>query len=266
MHTNHKRHRMLWGQVLVFVFLVIVLPFGVGEQASQTHLDAILQAPSWQHWFGTDAYGRDVFLRVWNAGSVSVGMSVVMTAVAYSIGLVLGMVAGFIGGRVDRVLMSILDLFLAFPSLLIAITVAGVLGGGLVNGVFALVLAYTPYYAKLARTQVLQLRQADYVMATYMTGAPAAYRMWTLVRNIQTPLIVYASVNIGSMILSLSTLSFLGIGVTVPQAEWGAMLNEGRNLIEQAPWLIVFPGLAVTGTILYLNQLGRRIQHLLGGV
>ena len=150
---------------------------------------------------------------------------------------------------------------LAIPSLLVAITVAGVLGGGLRNGIIALVIIYLPYYAKLTRGEIRKIKVREYVTVMYMQGAPLWYRMMTIVKNIQRPLVTYMIVNISSTILSLATLSFLGIGVKVPQPEWGVMLNEGRLSFEQAPWLMIAPGLAITITIIMFNGIHNWIQQ-----
>lgn len=250
---------------LIFMLLMVIVPMGFQEQANQTSLTQVLQAPSREAWFGTDEFGRNLFLRVWSAGRLSVGISLVTMLLSYMSGLLLGGLAAFVGGKIDQLVMLVLDLFLAFPSLLVAITIAGILGGGLQNGLLALWIAYTPYYAKLTRTEVKKLLHKDYVQVMYMNGAPMWYRMVRILRSVQAPLLTYASLNIGSIILSLATLSFLGIGVKIPQAEWGTMLNAGKNVFEQAPWMMIFPGLAITGTVFYFNWLGRKIKDYLEG-
>ena len=215
----------------------------------------LLSPPNSSHWFGTDDFGRDVFVRVIVGARYSIGASLLIVALSYLGGMLLGGLAGIFGGWIDRIVTSMVDILLAIPSLLIAITVAGVLGGGLRNGVIALVISYLPYYAKLTRGEIRKIKVREYVTVMYMQGAPLWYRMMTIFKNIQRPLVTYMLVNISSTILSLATLSFLGIGVKVPQPEWGAMLNEGRLSFEQAPWLMIAPGLAITITIIIFNRI-----------
>ena len=215
----------------------------------------LLSPPNSRHWFGTDDFGRDVFIRVIVGARYSIGASLLIVSLSYLGGIFLGGLAGIFGGWIDKIVTSMLDILLAIPSLLIAITVAGVLGGGLRNGVIALVISYLPYYAKLTRGEIRKIKVREYVTVMYMQGAPLWYRMMTIFKNIQRPLVTYMLVNISSTILSLATLSFLGIGVRVPQPEWGAMLNEGRLSFEQAPWLMIAPGLAITITIIIFNRI-----------
>ena len=221
----------------------------------------VLSPPSSSHWFGTDDFGRDIFIRVIVGARYSIGSSLFIVGLSYLGGILLGGLAGIFGGGIDTIVTSIIDILLAIPSLLIAITVAGVLGGGLINGVIALVISYLPYYAKLTRGEIRKIKVREYVTVMYMQGTPLWYRLMTIVKNIQRPLVTYMIVNISSTILSLATLSFLGIGVKVPQPEWGAMLNEGRLSFEQAPWLMIAPGLAITITIIMFNGIHNWIQQ-----
>ena len=221
----------------------------------------LLSPPNSSHWFGTDDFGRDVFIRVIVGARYSIGASLFIVGLSYLGGILLGGLAGVFGGWIDRIVTSMLDILLAIPSLLIAITVAGVLGGGLRNGVIALVISYLPYYAKLTRGEIRKIKVREYVTVMYMQGAPLWYQLMTILKNIQRPLVTYMIVNISGTILSLATLSFLGIGVKVPQPEWGTMLNEGRLLFEQAPWLMIAPGLAITITIIMFNGIHNWIQQ-----
>ena len=224
----------------------------------------LLSPPNSSHWFGTDDFGRDVFVRLLVGARYSIGASLLIVALSYLVGMLLGGLSGIFGGWIDRIVTSMVDILLAIPSLLIAITVAGVLGGGLRNGVIALVISYLPYYAKLTRVEIRNIKVREYVTVMYMQGAPLWYRLITIFKNIQRPLVTYMIVNISSTILSLATLSFLGIGVKVPQPEWGSMLNEGRLLFEQAPWLMIAPGLAITITIIIFNGIHQWVQQKKG--
>ena len=257
----NKRKWRIGVIILVFALLLSSTLFLNYETMNASDL---LSPPNSNHWFGTDDFGRDVFIRVIVGARYSIGASLLIVSLSYLGGIVLGGLAGIFGGWIDKIVTSIVDILLAIPSLLIAITVAGVLGGGLRNGVIALVISYLPYYAKLTRGEIRKLKVREYVTVMYMQGAPLWYRMITILKNIQLPLVTYMLVNISSTILSLATLSFLGIGVKVPQPEWGVMLNEGRLSFEQAPWLMIAPGLAITITIIIFNGIHNWIQQKKG--
>lgn len=246
---------------LILIGCVLLLWSTVFLNYETMNASEILSPPNARHWFGTDDFGRDVFLRVIVGARYSIGASVLIVTLSYLAGILIGGLAGIFGGWVDRIITNIVDILLAIPSLLIAITIAGVLGGGLRNGIIALVISYFPYYAKLTRGEIRKLKVREYVTVMYMQGAPLWYRMVTILKNIQLPLVTYMIVNISGTILSLATLSFLGIGVKVPQPEWGAMLNEGRLSFEQAPWLMIAPGLAITLTIIIFNGIHYWIQQ-----
>ena len=253
-----KREKWRIGIIILIVLLLLWSTLLLNYETMNAN--DLLSPPSSRHWFGTDDFGRDVFIRVIVGARYSIGASVLIVALSYLSGILIGGLAGIFGGWVDRIITNIVDILLAIPSLLIAITIAGVLGGGLRNGVIALVISYLPYYAKLTRGEIRKLKVREYVAVMYMQGAPLWYRMVTILKNIQLPLVTYMIVNISGTILSLATLSFLGIGVKVPQPEWGAMLNEGRLSFEQAPWLMIAPGLAITLTIIIFNGIHYWIQ------
>lgn len=250
-----------WVLSLILIGCVLLLWSTVFLNYETMNVSEILRPPNARHWFGTDDFGRDVFIRVIVGARYSIGASLLIVGLSYLGGMFLGGVAGLFGGWIDRIVTNLVDILLAIPSLLIAITVAGVLGGGLRNGVIALVISYLPYYAKLTRGEIRNIKVREYVTVMYMQGAPFWYRMIKILKNIQLPLVTYMIVNVSSTILSLATLSFLGIGVKVPQPEWGAMLNEGRLSFEQAPWLMIAPGLAITLTIIIFNGIHYWIQQ-----
>ena len=253
-----------WGIGTIILIVVLLLWSTIFLKYETMNANELLSPPNFSHWFGTDDFGRDVFLRVLVGARYSIGASLLIVGFSYLGGMFLGGLAGIFGGWIDGIVTSIVDILLAIPSLLIAITVAGVLGGGLRNGVIALVISYLPYYAKLTRGEIRKIKVREYVTVMYMQGAPLWYRLMTILKNIQRPLVTYMIVNISSTILSLATLSFLGIGVKVPQPEWGAMLNEGRLSFEQAPWLMIAPGLAITVTIIIFNGIHHWIQQKKG--
>ena len=256
--------REKWGIGIIFLVVALLLLTTLFFNYEAMNANDLLSPPNSSHWFGTDDFGRDVFIRVIVGARYSIGASLLIVGLSYLGGMLLGGLAGIFGGWIDRLVTRVLDILLAIPSLLVAITVAGVLGGGLRNGVIALVISYLPYYAKLTRGEIRKIKVREYVTVMYMQGAPLWYWMMTILKNIQQPLVTYMLVNISSTILSLATLSFLGIGVKVPQPEWGAMLNEGRLSFEQAPWLMIAPGLAITITIIMFNGIHNWIQKKKG--
>ena len=256
--------RKKWGIGIIILLVALLLWSTIFLNYETMNANDLLSPPTSRHWFGTDDFGRDVFIRVIVGARFSIGASLFIVGLSYLGGILLGGLAGIFGGWIDRIVTSMLDILLAIPSLLIAITVAGVLGGGLRNGVIALVISYLPYYAKLTRVEIRKIKVRDYVTVMYMQGAPLWYRMVTILKNIQLPLVTYMIVNISSTILSLATLSFLGRGVKVPQPEWGTMLNEGRLSFAQAPWLMIAPGLAITITIIMFNGIHHWIQQKKG--
>lgn len=254
-------NKRVWRIGMIVLGFALLLWSTIFLNYETMNANKLLSPPNSSHWFGTDDFGRDVFIRVIAGTRYSIGGSLLIVGLSYLGGMLLGGVAGIFGGWIDRIVTSILDILLAIPSLLIAITVSGVLGGGLRNGIIALVISYLPYYAKLTRGEIRKIKVREYVTVMYMQGAPLWYRMMTIFKNIQRPLVTYMLVNISSTILSLATLSFLGIGVKVPQPEWGAMLNEGRLSFEQAPWLMIAPGLAITITIIIFNGIHQWVQQ-----
>ena len=202
---NNKRK---WVMSLILIGCVLLLWSTVFLNYETMNASEILSPPNARHWFGTDDFGRDVFIRVIVGARYSIGASVLIVALSYLSGILIGGLAGIFGGWVDRIITNIVDILLAIPSLLIAITIAGVLGGGLRNGVIALVISYLPYYAKLTRGEIRKLKVREYVAVMYMQGAPLWYRMVTILKNIQLPLVTYMIVDISGTILSLATLSF----------------------------------------------------------
>ena len=202
---TNKRKWKIGMIVLVFVLLLWSTLFLNYETMNA---NAVLSPPNASHWFGTDDFGRDIFIRVIVGARYSIGASLFIVGLSYLGGILLGGLAGIFGERIDRIITSIIDILLAIPSLLIAITVAGVLGGELRNGIIALVISYLPYYAKLTSGEIRKIKVREYVPVMYLHGAPLWYRLMTILKNIQRPLVTYMIVNISSTILSLATLSF----------------------------------------------------------
>lgn len=235
----------------------------------QMDFSAILQPPDLRHWFGTDQLGRDVFTRVVYGTSLSLSIGVGATLIASAGGIVLGTLAGLAPRAVRQLLVRLLDIMLAFPDLLLALLAITVLGRGPENTLLAVGLAGIAGYARLVRAQVLQVRLSGYVQHAVALGEPPMVIILRhIVPNTLRPLLVLATVGIGYSILSASALSFLGLGVTPPTAEWGALLSEGRNFLDSAPWVSLLPASVVALSVIAITLLGRRVQTLIakGGI
>lgn len=222
------------------------------------------KAPSMAHPFGTDRYGRDMLSRVIIGSTTSIYATLFLVAVTAIGGILIGIIAGWYGGKTDVIVMRISDFFLAFPSLVFALAVAGVLGGGIQNAIIALAVISWPKFARLARGLTLAQKNSVYLMAAKMSGCTAAKLVLRhIFPNIAGPILVTAVLDIGTMLMELAGLSFLGLGVTPPMAEWGSMINEGRNLLQVAPWMVLAPGFAIFVTVVLFNLLGDTLRDYL---
>lgn len=232
----------------------------------QTDVRAALQPPSGAHLFGTDQSGRDVLARVVHGAARSAGIGLLATALALVAGLAVGALSGIAPRWADAVLMRVTDILLAFPEFLVALIVVAVLGPGGANVAIAVTIAAVPVYIRLARTQTRTLRVAEHVEAARILGVG---RMRAFVRHVVPGVLgslsVLATIGIGSAILAAAGLSFLGLGPAEPQPEWGLMLAGGRNVLGQAWWISVFPGLAITLTVISATVLGRALRARMEG-
>ncbi len=246
--------------ILIAIFADFIAPYAPDKNS----LKESLLSPSLQHLMGTDVLGRDVFSRVVYGSRASLVIGVVATSISLVIGVTLGAIAGFFGGWVDALIMRITDIFFAFPFLVFAIAVVTFLGPGFINVFIALGLIGWTSFARLVRGQVLAIKANDYVEAAHAIGAPNRRIIWKhVLPNTVAPIIVYTTMNIGNAILSEAGLSFLGIGVQPPNPSWGLMLSEAKNYIWNAPWNVVWPGIAIFITVLGYNLLGDGLRDAL---
>ncbi len=220
--------------------------------------------PSSEHWLGLDALGRDLLSRVMYGARISLFIGFFTVGGALIIGTLVGATAGYAGGRTDNILMRLMDIMLAFPSLLLAIGVVAILGRGLMNALYAIAFVSIPVYARIARASILSVRELDYVEAARAIGAtPARVLFRVVLPNALTPLIVQATLGIGTAILEAAALSFIGLGAQAPQPEWGLMLAQHRNLVFTSPHTVFYPGLAIMLTVLGFNLLGDGLRDAL---
>ena len=250
---------------ILLILMAIFAPLVTGgiDPTKGSLADAI-KAPSAEHIFGTDKMGRDIFARVVYGARVSLVAAFGVVALSFVIGTVLGIVSGYFRGIVDAVIMRIADMMVSFPGLVLAMAVAGILGASIGNAIIAVSVVTWPKYARLARSLVLKIRDRDYVAAAVVTGSKTPYiLMRYMLPNALPTLIITAATDIGSLMLELAGLSFLGFGATPPTPEWGLMLSEGRAYMQSAPWLMIFPGLAIFITVVIFNMLGDSLRDIL---
>ena len=247
--------------ILIAVFAP-VLSGGIDPTAGDLK-DAIMQ-PDGTHLCGTDKMGRDIYSRVLYGARISLVSTFILVALVFVIGTALGVVSGYFGGWVDAVIMRIADMMIAFPGLVLAIAVAGMLGASMRNAIIAIALVTWPKYARMARSLVLKIRHTDFVYAAIVTGSSTWRMLWKyMLPNTITTLVITAATDIGGMMMELSALSFLGFGAQPPTPEWGAMLNEGRDFMQSAPWMMIYPGFAIFITVVVFNMLGDNLRDIL---
>jgi glutathione transport system permease protein len=262
-----RRKRVALASALVIVVLVLaaalapwIAPYG---QATPDY-NALLEGPSWQHLAGTDTYGRDIFSRMMWGGQISLTVGFLSVLLGGVAGVAIGVVSGFFGGWLDGLLMRIMDVMLAFPGILPAIAVVALLGPGIVNVIYAIAISAVPVFARLVRGTTLALKQTLYVQASRSIGVSRTKLMLHhILPGTMPAVIVYASLRMGTSILTAASLSFIGLGAQPPSPEWGAMLSDGRSYLGVADHITIFPGMAILITVLAFNLLGDGLRDAL---
>jgi len=249
------------GLVLLALIFPVIVP---RSQAELTHLDNMFLSPSLAHPFGTDEMGRDLLVRILWGTSISLQIGILVVATAMGLGVPLGAIAGFFGGRIDDVIMRLTDLFLAFPSILLALAVAAALGPSITNAMVAIAITWWPWYTRIVRGMTLSLKEEKFVEAARSLGASKARLIFKhILPNCITPVIVNGTLDIGYAILATAALSFLGVGAQPPLPEWGLMVSTGRIYMPTRWWLSTFPGLAILVTVLGFNLVGDAIRDVM---
>ena len=246
--------------ILVAVFAPYITPYDPYEQ----DLGNALLAPCREYLLGTDRYGRDMLSRVIMGARSSISSAVLLVVIITVAGSIVGILCGYCQGKLDSFLMRLSDIFLAFPGMVFAIAAASVMSGGIMNAVAALAFISWPKYARIARSQVLTIKNAPYISAARLAGSGTGKIILKhIVRNIAGPVIVTAVLDIGTMMMEIAGLSFLGLGVTPPTAEWGSMMSNGRSMLQTSPWVILAPGCAIFLTVMVFNLLGDTVRDIL---
>lgn len=247
--------------VLIAVLADVIVPYDPYEQ----DLSAALMPPDSHHLLGTDQYGRDMLSRVIKGAGISLSSSLALVVIITLIGCIAGIISGYYGGIIDSIIMRLSDIFLAFPGLVFAIAVASVMSGGLVSAVIALALISWPKYARIARAEVLAIKNEPYIQVARMSGLNTIRILIKhIIPNIADMIIVTAVLDIGNMMMEIAGLSFLGLGAEPPLAEWGLMVSQGRSFMQTAPWVVIAPGLAIFITVLVFNMLGDTLSDITG--
>ncbi len=256
----------LLGSLIVAAVALAALagPFLAPHDPEAFHITARFKGPGADYWLGTDQFGRDILSRIIHGSRISLYVGVVSVGIALGIGGTLGLIAGYFGGWIDNVIMRLMDVMFSIPSLVLAIAITGILGPNLRNAMIAIGIVYTPTFARVARGPVLSVVQHEYIQAARTIGA----RDWRIIAqhvlpNVTAPIIVQTTLSLSTAILAEAVLSFLGLGTQPPEPSWGTMLGTGRKFMETAPWVAVFPGLAIMLAVLGFNLLGDGLRDAL---
>lgn len=255
-----------FGLVIIglLAFTAIAADFIAPYDPNKIELDDKLKPPSSEHIFGTDQLGRDQFSRVIHGTRTTFELSLIIVTVTASFGVFVGIIAGYCGGFIDEILMRLIDVLLAFPSIILALVIIGSLGPGILNTVIAISLVGWLYYARVARASTLSIKEKEYIEGARAMGCSEMY-IYThyILPNCLPPIIVLVTLNMGGVILTIASLGFLGLGAQPPTPEWGTMLNEGREFLRDCPWLSVVPGALIMISVLAFNFIGDGLRDIL---
>ncbi|MFD4493092.1 nickel transporter permease [Lysinibacillus fusiformis] len=252
------------GIVIFFVLLAIIGPFIAPQGINEQDLTKRLLAPSADHWFGTDDFGRDIFSRIIHGARISLWVGFFSVILSVIIGSLLGIIAGYYGKWIDTIISRIFDIMLAFPSMLLAIAVVSVLGPSLQNALIAIAIINVPNFGRLIRSKVLSVKEEEYIVAAKAIGMRDSRILFShILPNSITPIIVQGTLAIATAIIEAAALGFLGLGAQAPAPEWGKMLADARKFLLNAPWTMIFPGITIMLTVLGFNLMGDGLRDAL---
>ena len=261
---RNKMFSLLAVATIAIILVGVFAPVIATHSPYESNLHDAFIAPNSEHIFGTDKLGRDIFSRVIYGTRISLSAALILVILIFTIGTTLGVIAGYFGGIIDTIIMRISDMMISFPGMVLAIAMAGIMGASVKNAIIAITVVSWTKYARLSRSLVLKIKETDYIRAAKVTGCKTVHIITRhIIPNIISTLIITATTDIGTMILELSALSFLGFGAQSPQAEWGLMLNEGRAYMVDCPWLMIYPGLAICIVVVVYNLLGDNLRDIL---
>ena len=261
--TKHKQFTLFLILAFVILGIAIFAPLIATKDPYLAVMSDSLTPPGGKYIFGTDKLGRDVFSRIIYGTRTSLTMTLCVVLVIFIVGTTLGVLAGFLGGVIDEIIMRFSDMMISFPGLVLAIAIAGLLGPSMVNAIIAITAVSWTKYARLARSLVIKIKSSQYIEAAYVIGTKKRNIITRyILPNILSTMIVTAATDIATMMLELAALSFLGFGAQAPTPEWGLMLNEGRTYLVKAPWLMIYPGVAIMIVVVVFNMLGDSIRDI----
>ncbi|QKS60173.1 nickel ABC transporter permease subunit NikC [Paenibacillus barcinonensis] len=266
--TRFRGQQMIWicaAIILLFFILALLAPWIAPHDPVKVNLLQKLKAPSAEHWLGTDHLGRDNLSRLLYGSRVSIGFATLIFLSSLVIGLLVGSISGYLGGWIDNVLMRLCEGILAFPQLVLVLGIVGIFGPGLMQILLALMMVQWVHYARICRNMVVSLKERNYIAAARISGSST----WTIIRkhiipNVQRPIVVMGTLEMGWAIMDISALSFLGLGIQPPNAEWGAMIHEGTSYIRSHPELMIYPGAAILLVVMAFNILGEALSDRYG--
>ena len=261
---SHKLFSIYTALVILIVLIAIFAPYLAPQDPYDGNMRNVLQPPSSEHLLGTDKLGRDTFSRIICGTQVSLFMTICLVLLLAIVGTIVGVLSGYFGGKIEIVLMRLADMMLSFPGVVLAIAIAGILGGSIVNTILALLIVGWAKYARLVRSLVIKLRNNDFIIAAQVNGTKTINILTRhILPNILPMIVITGAMDIGTMIMEIAGLSFLGFGAQPPTPEWGLMLNEGRQYIQTSPWLMVYPGVAIFIVVAIFNLWGDSLRDVL---
>lgn len=264
-----KKNKLAIASLIFIVFLLLIAVFAdviadYDTMVISNNIKERLQKPSAEHWFGTDAFGRDILARMVHGTRISLKIGLMTTAMSVIGGLIIGAISGYYGGWIDSVIMRVCDVFMSIPALLLALAIVAALGQGLLNLTLALTVTQIPAFARIMRSQILSIRDSEFVEAARSVGA-SDFEIITvhIIPNAIGPLIVQATIAVATAIIAAAGLSYVGLGVAPPAPEWGMMLSEAREFMRKEPYLLIVPGVAIVLTALSFNLFGDGLRDAL---